>query len=210
MIETISLLLEKERSCPMRHLNWLAVSITALLLCGASLAFAQQGKGNECTPAGVWYGGSVVAYHMTIIPNGPAGHYIAYAKGIYNDSVLNSEYTGEYVKNGRKYEGSLMRLATTDSDFLKPPPVGKMPDVYAGWTSLEMIDCNTLTNTIPFFGIYLAKNIWQPGIVWMVSGKTPMLDPPDIDLLDVLVGGQPIVETYHRLPSRVNPTLLHH
>jgi hypothetical protein len=36
-----------------------------------------------------------------------------------------------------------------------------------------------------------------------------MLDAPDVDLLDVITGGAPVVESYHRLVEGVNPKLLH-
>lgn len=171
--------------------------------------FAQHGLGNDCTPAGVWYGGSVVAYQMTIVPAGPAGHYMVQAEGMYKNSVLNTVYTGRFVKKGNVYEGSMMQLSTSDPDFLNPPPIGKMPDLFVGWSVIELVDCNSMKNTIPFFGIYLASNIWQPGIVWLPAGKVPLIDPPDVDLLNVLTGGQPVVETYRRLRNQVNPALLH-
>jgi hypothetical protein len=36
-----------------------------------------------------------------------------------------------------------------------------------------------------------------------------MLDAPDVDLLDVITGGAPVVESYDRLVEGVNPKLLH-
>lgn len=187
----------------------IAFATIALLLGGAPGAFTQQGQGNQCTPAGVWYGGSVVAYHMTIIPAGPAGHFTVFAEGMYKNSVMNTVYTGELVKTDNVYEGSLMQLTTSDPDFLNPPPIGKMPDIASGWSSMKMLDCDTIQNTIPFFGLYFASNIWQPGVVWSLNGKVPLVDAPDVDLLNVLTGGHPIVETYHRLARSINPTLLH-
>jgi hypothetical protein len=180
-----------------------------VVLMAALPSFARQEPAKECSPVGAWYGGSIVAYHMTIIPTVPAGHYIMFAEGMYKDSVMNSVYTGEVVKNGNLYQGSIMQLATSDPDFLNPPPIGKLPDINAGWTSMEMLDCNTIRNTLPFFGAYFATNIWQPGIVWKTAGKVPMVDAPDVDLLDLFNGGKPIVETYHRLPKAMNPSLLH-
>jgi hypothetical protein len=59
------------------------------------------------------------------------------------------------------------------------------------------------------FGLYLARNIWEPGVLWNLNGKIPMKDAPDVDLLDVLNAGKPIVETYHRLSTEMNPTLMH-
>ncbi len=133
-----------------------AVSVLAtavILFSLASIALAQQGKGNECTPAGTWYGGSVVSYQVTIIPAGPAGEYISIAEGMYKNSVMNTAYTGVLKKKGSKYEGSGVALTTSDPDFLNLPPIGKLPDLMVGWFSEELIDCNTLKNTIPFLGM---------------------------------------------------------
>jgi hypothetical protein len=186
--------------------RWLAV----VFLFVGSPCLAQQGPGSECTPAGSWYGGSVVAYQMTIVPSGPAGRYTVIFEGMYKNSVMNTQITGRLVRKGRFYEGSLLSLITADPDFLNPPPIGKMPDLTVGWTVLEMLDCHTIRNVIPFFGHYFAGNIWSPGITWALPGKVPLWDPPDLDLLDILAGGHPIVETYRRLPETVNPALLHH
>jgi hypothetical protein len=63
-----------------------------------------------------------------------------------------------------------------------------MPDINAGWVSMKLVDCNTVSNVIPFFGMYFAANVWN-------SQKTPMIDAPDVDLLDILSNDKPIVET---------------
>lgn len=194
-----------------------------LALFAALPCIAQQGVGNRCTPAGTWYGGSVVAYHMTIVPTVPAGHYTIYFQGMYKASAITSVVTGSLVKRGDVYEGNMLSL-TGDNSFVDQPPGtnGKMPDLNVGWLSIKMLDCNTLLNTIPFFGVYLGppspfgKGIWEPGtpvsgVKWVGDGKVPLLDAPDIDLIPVLTGDtKPIVETYHRLWQTVNPSLLHH
>lgn len=191
------------------------VLILTVVLLAAVTSMAQQGVANDCTPAGVWYGGSVVGYQMTITQTGPAGHYSITAQGMYKNSVMNTTYAGEVNKIGNHYEGGMMALMTQDPDFLNPPPIGKLADITAGWSIMEMVDCNTLKNTIPMFGLYVGAFIWQPavgpstgGIQWL-NGKTPLLDRPDLDLVDVLAGGNPIIETYHRLPKAPNRTLFH-
>lgn len=191
------------------------VLIVIVMLVPALVCLAQQGVANDCTPAGVWYGGSVVGYHMTITQSGPATHYSIMAQGMYKNSVMNTAYTGELNKVGNHYEGAMMALSTQDPDFMNPPPIGKLADITAGWSIMEMVDCNTLKNTIPFFGLYVGAFIWQPaagpstgGIQWL-NGKTPLLDAPDLDLVDFLAGGKPIIETYHRLPKTVNRSLFH-
>lgn len=199
----------------MRH-RYLVVLLLAVLFVLVASAFAQQGKGNECTPAGVWYGGSVVAYTFTITPSGPAGHYTTYGEGMYKTSVLATGYSATLKKNGNKYEGGGMALETSNPEYLNPPPFQTLPDLTVAWFSIEMLDCNTLKNTIPFFGMYFGAGIWQPGspwsgVNWLANGKLPFLDAPDLDMIPILTGDtKPIVETYHRVPTKVNPALLHH
>ena len=179
-----------------------------LLLSVAAPGFAQQGAGNGCTPAGVWYGGSVVAYKLTVVPQVPAGRYTVAFEGMYTNSVMRTTYSGEVEKKGDVFEGSLLALSTQNTDFVTlPPPYGEMPDLLAGWMSLRMVDCNNMTNTMPFFGLYFGAGTWLPGPIW--AGKKPMVDAPNLDLLDILNAGHPVVESYRRLPNSVNPSLLH-
>ena len=96
-----------------------------------------------------------------------------------------------------------------------PGPNYKMPDIIVGWNSMRLLDCNTIKNTIPFLGMYFGAGIWKPGTPWTginwLRGKVPLLDPPDVDMIPVLTGDvKPIVETYHRVSTTINPYLLHH
>ena len=185
--------------------------VVAVLLTSSSLLSQEANRGwPKCDLSGSWYGGGSATYHMTVTPARQLGHYIVSFEGMYKNSVLNTLFNGELVKKGNRYEGSGMSLFTTDPAFLNPPPIGKMPDIVAGWMFMEMTDCNTVKNTFPFLGMYFAGNVWQPGITWVTPGKVPLIDAPDVDLLDILTGGKPIVETYHRLLNTVNPNLLHH
>lgn len=201
------------------------------MLLAAMGCLAQQGSGNACTPAGTWYGGSVVGYQLTIVPSTPTGHYAFFFQGMYKmppPTAIDAHPTGQLVKNGKRYEGNMLVLHG-DSTFVDLPPAvnGKMPDVDAGWISMELLDCNTLKNTISFLGTYFGPptqipplgvdtpGIWLPGnpaegVNWIAGGKVPLLDPPDIDMILLLTGDvKPIIETYHRLPQTVNPALLH-
>jgi hypothetical protein len=190
---------------------WAILLVAVGLLLSSSQLWSQESRQRRpsCDLSGTWYGGSIVAYHLTIIPGASEGHYTVLFEGMYKNSVMNTHYSGEITRRGDHYTGPIMQLTTSDPDFLNPPPIGKMPDIIAGWTSMEMEDCNTIKNTIPFFGLYFAGNIWQPGIIWNAAGKIPLVDAPDVDLLDILNGGRPIVETYHRLPKVIEPALLH-
>lgn len=190
---------------------WAILLVAGGLLLSSSQLWSQEGRQRRpsCDLSGTWYGGSVVAYQMTIIPAASENQYIVLFEGMYKNSVMNTLFSGEIAKRENLYAGSIMQLSTSDPDFLNPPPIGKMPDIIAGWTSVEFVDCNTIKNTIPFFGLYFSNNIWQPGIVWNAEGKIPLVDAPDVDLLDILNGGRPIVETYHRLPKAIEPAVLH-
>ena len=57
--------------------------LVVFLVVAALPCLAQPGMGNDCTIAGTWYGGSVVAYQMTVTPTTPAGHYIVMAEPMY-------------------------------------------------------------------------------------------------------------------------------
>lgn len=185
-------------------------ALAVVIALAATPCFAQQGAGNECTPAGVWYGGSLTAYQMTVTPVLPAGHYAVSSAGMYKTSALNTLINGELVKQGDRYEGSIMALTGDDHFLLPPAQFVKMPDLTVGWISMRLNDCNSITITVPFFGIYFGPTMWAPNVLGATfTDKVPLVDPPDIDMLDVLTGGFPIVENYRRVPNGVNPLLLH-
>lgn len=197
--------------------SWcVALGIVAILFSLAAVSFAQQGKGCECTLAGVWYGGSVVGYRITITPAGPAGHYTVISEAMYKNSVMSTNWTGEISKKGKNYQGSLSALTTQDPAYSGPPPFANLPDIAAGWFTFELLDCNTMKSVIPFLGLYNGAGIWKPGtpwtgIDWTSGAKVPLIDPPDMDIIPFLTGdSKPIVETYHRVVQTVNPALLHH
>ncbi len=190
--------------------------VVAVLLVATVPCLAQQGMGNDCTLAGSWYGGSVVAYQLMIAPSTPAGQYTFVFQAMYGDPTVTKEAnpSGKLVKHGKVYEGSMLALSG-DSTFITLPPGanGKLPDLYVGWVSMELVDCNTIRNTIPFFGIYFGAGIWKPGnpvmgVDWVSGGKVPLVSEPDVDLIPILTfDTKPIVETYHRLPEGVNRDL---
>lgn len=194
-------------------------SIFVLLLFAALPCLSQQGPGGECTPAGVWYGGSVTAYQMTVFPTMPAGTYMVLFDGMYKAAPITSKVTGTITKKGTGWEGSMLTLIG-DASFVDQLPGmnGKMPDLLAGWFKIEMLDCNTIRNTMPFLGMYFAPGIWEQGspwagVNWVASpdAKVPFITPPDQDMIPILTlgGDKPIVETYRRLGTAINPVLLH-
>lgn len=189
--------------------------VLVLLLAAAMPCLAKQGEGNGCTLAGTWYGGSVVAYFMTITPAGPDGQFATTGQGMYKNSVMSTAFAGTLEKKGKVYEGPTASLTTNDPAYLSPPPMSNLPDIAVAWLSVEMVDCNTLRTTIPFYGIYFGAFIWKPGtpwtgINWVPNPKVPLATAPDVDLIPILTGNvKPIVETYHRVLETVNPHLLH-
>ena len=200
----------------MRHAYFIVLATIALLFSLQAIGSAQQGKGSLCAPTGVWYGGSVVGYRITITPAGPAGHFTVLTEAMYKNTVMSTMWTGQIAKAGKIYEGSMSALNTQDPQYLNPPPFTALPDIAAGWFTFELKDCNTLKSTIPFLGLYYGAGIWQPGtpwtgISWLSNAKVPLIDPPDMDLIPFLTGDtKPIVESYHRVLNTVNPALLHH
>lgn len=178
--------------------------LAILLILVALPCFAQQGPGNDCTIAGTWYGGSVVAYQMTIIPIAPAGRFVVITEPGFTDGKLSTLYSETVVKNGDSYEGGGIQFYSEDPSFAtEPPTLGKLPDVRAVWSTMKLTDCNTLSNYIPFFGLYFSSGIW--------SGKTiPFTTPLDVDLVVILNDGKAIQETYHRMPTAKPPAELMH
>jgi len=67
---------------PTERISGKLVLLVGLVLASSQL-LSQEVRGRHgCDISGAWYGGSVVAYHMTIIPASPAGHYIVFAEGM--------------------------------------------------------------------------------------------------------------------------------
>jgi hypothetical protein len=60
--------------------------------------FAQKGIRDACTLAGTWFGGSVVAYQLTIVPDDPTVHYTIFFQGMYKAYALNTIVTGRIEK----------------------------------------------------------------------------------------------------------------
>ncbi len=195
----------------MRTRFWLFLSLVMIVISVATSS-AQVGKGNECTPAGLWYGGGATPYKLTVTQTGPAGHYQAVFEPMYKNVVLNSTYTSLLEKKGDKYEGAGVILVSQNPNFVLQFPPPETPDIVVGWFSVELVDCNTIKNTIPFLGYYFGPPIWQlavGGVTWVSPSKVPLLDPPDIDLLVMTNGGAPEIESYRRIATKVNSALLH-
>ena len=95
------------------HLTAL-LALAAALLLSVSAAMAEPAHPpRHCDLTGTWYGGSIVAYQMTIVPAGTSGRYSVVAEGMYKNSVINTIYTGLVARKHDRYQGPLMQLTTS-------------------------------------------------------------------------------------------------
>ncbi len=162
--------------------------IFALLIAAAMLvpAAVAQGFGKECTIAGTWYGGSEVKYLATITPiTGErfSARFELVASLQYIPYSAWTSWSGEFRKAQVGYVGQSVSMYTTSPAF---PPSGDSYEVDAVRSSLEFIDCDNITITYDFYGIYLDLN------------KVPFVDQPDLGG-DIPAPG--MVESYHRVPN---------
>lgn len=179
----------------MKFISLFLLTIIAAILIIATPYSAQgistQGFGNECTPAGTWWGGSDnlpdhagFKYLMTIVPS-RAGNFSVLFNGAYsmNDAgfPVETQWSGELVKKRGNYKLFLIRLVNTDATF----PPQQLPLIQAVTADLEFTDCDTISVVFDFFGIYF----WD-------SGSVPFVDPPDAPGPPT-----PIYETYKRMPT---------
>jgi hypothetical protein len=168
---------------------------TAVFLAIAVPAFA-QGVGNNCDISGTWYGGSDPAspYLWTITPMA-GGRYSSVAQQAYPFSLI-PQYAGttnwsiDIMKvNARKYEGYGMSYWVYRWTGLDQP---QLPELDVVRSRLRLVDCNTIENTIDVFVVYFSFDSMS---------MTPFVTPPDLDILAEYTEGEPIVETYRRMPT---------
>ena len=152
--------------------------IVVLFSCLAS--FAQQ----NCSISGTWYGGGSTnaKYLMTITPIRPGRYSVVFTEGFTPAVAKLSTWSGEFnrMKHSLDFEG--FSIALMNFDLSSPLAGGAAPDIWAVHSVLSMIDCDTVTNSLDFYGVYK----------W---GKIPFVDTPD-SLRNVTI------ETYRRMPTR--------
>lgn len=160
--------------------------IFALFAISAVTCFA-QGFGNQCTPAGTWYGGdetSSAKYLMVVTP-GKAGEFsLRFVQGFTPKVPRISEYSGVILKTqAGGWESFSIALLNAD---LTTPPTAPPPSIRAVHARIDFSDCDTLTSTIDFY----SKYDW---------GKIPFVSH---EFETVFKEGQhEIVEIYHRVPT---------
>jgi hypothetical protein len=157
----------------------------------------------ECSPVGVWYGGSDFKYMLTIIPpNTHVNHIVGKGTPATEDTFLIryeavypnaawgyeawTSWSGQLVRNkdGRRYLGQSISRYTTSPEA--QPPSGSFElDAVRNWN--EFVNCDTIRSTIDFFGAYFDLN------------RVPFVDAPD---LNYLPPEGKIIETCHRMPTK--------
>ena len=171
------------------------IFVLLAFLCVVAGVSAAQGFGNDCTPAGTWYGGGddyyvngqlfhSPKYLMTIVPIRAGRFSFRGDEGFTPNPAAAkklSEFSGELIKQpDGSYKGYALALANP-SDV--PPPLGGPdPNVAAVRETARMTACDTLEFEIDFNAIY----------AW---GKIPFVDNP-------MVSRGPASETYHRMPTK--------
>ena len=180
----------------MRFRHFLSATILILIISVPGFA---QGAGNSCDLSGTWYGGSDPHFqYLSTLSSMGAGRYSStyqLAADVHPFGyVARTTWTGEAFKTGpRTYEQYAMSYWIWDpaaaAEFgqlmgITIDPTLPEVDIVRG--RLELVDCNTLTNTIDVYAAYFN----------FTPDKAPFVTTPDIDFL---VGGS-IVETYHRMP----------
>ena len=166
----------------------LKLTLLPVLLLAISVLPVFAGSGGRCSPEGTWYGGSTTKYVLTISPKS-GNSYSVTAQGAYSlgitGVVAHTSYSGEMIKIAPKtYLMRMISLLSYDSAL---PPAESAIEIDATSGPTVMTSCSTMTGTIDYFVAYFG---------W---GAEPFVDSPDLDLLAVLNGGEPIVETYRRI-----------
>jgi hypothetical protein len=143
-----------------------------------------QGFGNDCTPAGVWYGGSdASAKYILAITPGRAGHFnMTASQGFTSRLPHITPWVGELIKTAKGWEA--VEIALTNNDTT-PPPAGANPDLRAVRETVKFDGCDKLLVTINFYALYN----------W---GSVPFADEPAAYLLGP---GETEAEIYSRVPT---------
>lgn len=164
----------------------------AVFLALAGTAFA-QGGGKSCDINGTWYGGSDdnFQYLWTISPISDGRHSVV-VQGALDFRQWGYTYwttfSGEITKTGaRDYESHAMSYLVWDPAAVPDGVDPKVPEVDIEHSRIRFPDCNTMIATFDVYGGY-------PNFT---SQVTPFVTPLVWDYL----GGEKIVETYHRMPT---------
>jgi hypothetical protein len=177
----------------------------ALVAAGSAIATPQPGAGG-CSLIGTWYGGSGAGtpYLASFSPV-DAGPY-----GVSAPERFAAEYRlaadlapagvasftgwfGEAVRTGRRqFEVFVIAyINLTPEAAAQYGSDGSLPELMAVHSVVEMSeDCSVMTNTIDRYEDFLMFDSFT---------MVPFVTPPDIEYISL--EGQPIVETYRRMPT---------
>ena len=178
--------------------------VAVVLLVLSALAFAvpagAQGLGSGCDISGTWFGGSEgqPPYQFTIWPIG-AGRYGAMAQPAIGVPARAdgawTNWTGELVKKDRLFDSYMIQFWVSAPTAEAPDGVRELDAVHS---RMQLIDCNTIKNTVDVYGVYVP---YTPDVV-------PFVDPFVFDIMAWLAaefGMTEIEETYHRMPVGILP-----
>lgn len=170
----------------------LFAATVALYACAGTCA--GQGFGNDCTPAGTWYGGAQTAakYLLQATPDRAGDFATTFHQGFTPPNPPLARLTpfeGRMVYRGaNRYD--TYGIALGNRTTIPPPAGGEAADLYAVRGQAELLDCDTLQFVITFFARYDGGENW--------GKKVPFVDDPDFHMLPP---PNTITEVYRRMPT---------
>ncbi len=181
----------------MKRANILVMFVMLLASVAPCLGQATGTKG--CDLSGAWYSSGDWRYTFTIVPIGD-GHYVSQSQYGFDNHAFGyvawTDWNGEITRGkAQTYDSYGISMwvwppAPGADPNLPPPPEQLELDIVR--SHIQFVnDCNTFQSTIDVYGGYYP---WTAEVV-------PFATEPDINYLELLYGGESIVETYHRIPT---------
>ncbi len=157
-----------------------------------------QGIGRPCDPSGTWIGGgnpAVPSYQLTVVPT-QAGRYSITFQMIFDPGIHSTNYTGELIRNDARtftaYAMATFGETQESVDFYASLGIDistSDQEADAIVEAARMVDCDTMEFKINWFGWYLP----------ITGDKIPFVTQPEVEFIHDFLGGEPMVETYHRV-----------
>lgn len=183
------------------------LAFCAVLLATVMPCFGQQAaqfnftspNAGGCDLSGTWYSAGDWKYQWDIVPLSD-GRYWGRSQYGFDNHVFGyiawTEWSGEIIKGkGQTYDSYGISMwvwpPAPGADPNLPPPPEQL-ELYILHAQIRFVnDCNTFQSTIDVWAGY---NPWTAELV-------PFVTEPDFNYLELLYGGETIVETYHRMPT---------
>jgi hypothetical protein len=164
-----------------------------------------QPKARACDPTGTWVGGGdplYPSYQLTVTPEG-GGRYTVLYQMMFDPGTHATAYTGEMKRDrGGAYVEQICASITLNQelvDFYASLGIvveqPGLPEVDCVHARKVMLDCDTMQTTIDWFGWYIPFSL----------DKIPFTTQPEIEFINDLNGGEPLLETYHRVNTENCP-----